>query len=352
MMPARRGDSLWIEYGDPTRPHRILIDGGTSGTYHELRTKLLGLPAEERSLELLVVTHIDDDHIAGILRLLVDEGLGLRIRDLWFNGYRHLPDTPLEALGPLQGEKLTDVILRREITWNGDFGGLAVAVGSDGSPVTKTLPGELSLTVLSPGQAELRALKPVWTETVRAAGLDPERPKPEEIEAAPGGLERLGVVVPPDVEMLAETVFTQDTSEANATTIALLAEYDGHRVLLTGDGQPTTLVAAMEGLSPGTPVSVDAVQVPHHGSRFNVSTELLERVTTSRYLFSTSGSIHHHPHQEAVARVLASKKAPATLSFNYRSVDNGMWDLAQLRERWEYDAVYPTESRGGLRIEL
>ena len=28
MLPAGHGDSLWIEYGDPRCPHRILVDGG------------------------------------------------------------------------------------------------------------------------------------------------------------------------------------------------------------------------------------------------------------------------------------------------------------------------------------
>ena len=32
MLPASLGDSLWVEYGDPARPNRFLIDGGLVGT--------------------------------------------------------------------------------------------------------------------------------------------------------------------------------------------------------------------------------------------------------------------------------------------------------------------------------
>jgi hypothetical protein len=53
-----------------------------------------------------------------------------------------------------------------------------------------------------------------------------------------------------------------------------------------------------------------------------------------------------------VARVLVNKHSPATLSFNYRSVDNAIWALPQLQERWEYEAVYPLEGASGLRVEL
>jgi beta-lactamase superfamily II metal-dependent hydrolase len=352
MMPARKGDSLWIEYGDPAQPHRALIDGGTSGTYQNLRAKVAGLPAKERRLEVLVITHVDDDHIAGILGLLDDTELGLEIRDLWFNGYRHLPKAPLESLGPVQGEKLTSQILRNGISWNNDFDGLAVALDDDGLPITKALPGSMSITVLSPGRAELATLKPVWAAAVRAAGLDPAEPQPEEVEAAPRGLERLGVVPLPEVEILAAKAFEQDTSEANASTISLLLEYDDRRVLLTGDAHPTVLLAALEHLSSDEPLAVDALQVPHHGSEHNVSSELLEYISSPRYLFSTSGAVHHHPHAEAVARVLATKRIPAMLSFNYRSAASSVWDQSELRERWQYDVVFPAESGTGLRIEL
>lgn len=33
MLLAGHGDCLWIEYGDPTAPRRVLIDGGATGTY-------------------------------------------------------------------------------------------------------------------------------------------------------------------------------------------------------------------------------------------------------------------------------------------------------------------------------
>ena len=48
----------------------ILIDAGTSGAYPALEKKLRSLPQAKRVFELLVVTHIDIDHIGGVLPLL------------------------------------------------------------------------------------------------------------------------------------------------------------------------------------------------------------------------------------------------------------------------------------------
>ena len=92
----------------------MLIDGGAAGTYKRaLRDRLRALSEEERRFELLVVTHIDADHITGILDLSGDSETHFQPKDIWFNGYRHLPDEKPETLGPVRGELLTDVLVKR-----------------------------------------------------------------------------------------------------------------------------------------------------------------------------------------------------------------------------------------------
>ena len=87
MLPAAHGDCLWIEYGTGRQVHRILIDGGPAHTYPQLRERILHLPASDRCFDLLVVTHIDADHIEGIIRLLRDaQALSCRFQRIWFNG--------------------------------------------------------------------------------------------------------------------------------------------------------------------------------------------------------------------------------------------------------------------------
>ena len=110
MLPARNGDALWIEYGDAQSPRRVIIDGGTEGSFEDgLRARIAALPEDERNFELLVVTHVDSDHIAGVLELIRDDALGAKFGDIWFNAWRHLPGV-LEGLGPVEGELLTQAI--------------------------------------------------------------------------------------------------------------------------------------------------------------------------------------------------------------------------------------------------
>src|SRR5918996_17080 len=155
MLPAGHGDALWIEYGDRDRPHRILIDGGTGPTYDVLRARVAALTPEERKFELMVVTHIDADHIEGMIRLVQDERLAMQIGDLWFNGWKHLP---MDVFAPAQGEILSALLVELGIPWNKAFEEGPACVPDDGPLPKIELEGGLRLTVLGPTSAELARL--------------------------------------------------------------------------------------------------------------------------------------------------------------------------------------------------
>ena len=63
MLPAASGDCIYLEF--PDSDFRMLIDGGYAKTYQKyLKKFLLKLAAEGKRLNLIVVTHIDDDHMS------------------------------------------------------------------------------------------------------------------------------------------------------------------------------------------------------------------------------------------------------------------------------------------------
>jgi Metallo-beta-lactamase superfamily len=358
MLPGGNGDALWIELGDEAAPRRILVDGGTDGTWEAgLRERVAALPPGDRHFELVVVTHVDADHIDGVLGLLREEELGISCGDVWFNGWRHLPDTPLESLGPVEGEQLTDLILAEAMPWNAAFQGRAVGVPNEGPLPRIELGDDLALTILSPGAEQLARLKPVWRKAVVDAGLEPGQPRAEPTdEPAPGGLERLGPDQPPDVDALARSPFTSDTAAPNGSTIAFLLEHGGRSLLLTGDAFPGVLARSLQRLSAEREldgrVPVDALKVPHHGSHANVSSELLAGLDCGRFLFSSNGAHTRHPHPEAVARALAAAPDGAQLLFNYRSRFNEIWDDDGLRDRHAYSTTYPSDGSAGLAVTV
>ncbi|TAH42175.1 MAG: hypothetical protein EYC67_16290, partial [Betaproteobacteria bacterium] len=179
MLPAAHGDCLWIEYGSGRQIHRILIDGGPAHAYPALRERILHLPADDRHFDLLVITHIDGDHIEGIVRLLQDaEVLNCTFDRIWFNGRDQLnavPDPAGAPLGALQGEMLGVLIADYEArigsrVWNAGLPGAMAAIDrrQPGLPVAE-LPGGCRLTLLSPDHERLLELKDRWADELRAA---------------------------------------------------------------------------------------------------------------------------------------------------------------------------------------
>lgn len=340
MLPAEYGDCLWIEYGDKNKPYRILVDGGTEPSFDALQKRIKALDVNDRKFELLVITHIDDDHIGGILKLIDSmDVLKVRFEDVWFNGYRHLPESGLEEFGPVQGETLTTMLLNKQLPWNSAFSKKAARLLQP----AVTLPGGMKLTVISPSLEELEKLKPVWAKACQDAGIDPNKPKTL-IPDVPAGLEGMG---PINVDALAATQFKCDDSKSNGSSIAILAEYDGCSTLLAGDAHPDVLLKGIELVCNDRGVEkmrLDAFKIPHHGSKANIDKQLLEKITCKRYLISTNGKKFRHPDKEAVARVIKFGGKDHELIFNYRSEFNEVWRDANLMAQHRYRVSYPNSS--------
>lgn len=367
MLPARYGDSLWIEYGRPANPRRVLIDGGLASTYDTLRSRLLGLLSSQRHFDLMVVTHIDADHIEGLITLLADRLLDFTTDDFWFNAWRHFSPAPRSLLGPLHGEYLSAMIDERRFNWNRAFRDFPtssayahppVVIQDDCLPVV-TLDGGMKLTLLTPDLPALAKLKRVWKREVQQTGLETG-----DLPAWKARLYDTPRLLPasllgdgaPGLEALASQANPRDHSVANGSSIAFLAEYDGKSCLFAGDAPPDKLCSSLRRLLASHPgqdrLSVDAFKVAHHGGSKNFTPELAGLLDCPRYLFSTNGERYGHPEKETIARLLVAQRSPCQLFFNYCSPANHAWADPHLKTRYHYQAEYPDSNDQGLEVNL
>jgi beta-lactamase superfamily II metal-dependent hydrolase len=311
LLPAQRGDCLWLTYGATDEPHHVLIDAGPNESAKtlvpELNRRIKALAGRKNAVELLVVSHVDADHVQGVVALLEDRTMLSKFGDVWFNGFQHLVDG---LLGGPDGERLTGALNAQPKRWNKAFGGGAVVVPEEGELPRIILSGGLEITLLTPRREALRRLAPEWEKECAKAGIlvgrEPARPSPRGRESQILGF---------DVDVLAAAPYQRDGSVANATSISMIARYGKASVLLTADAPAEELLRGLKRAGRlGTRFT--AVKMPHHGSRRNTNLDLCRLVTSERWLVSTNGAVYKHPDLEAIARVVVTQNRP-TIALNY-----------------------------------
>lgn len=351
---AKHGDSLLLHYGESDDPRLILIDGGPSGVFNQfLRPRLEALRAERAGddalrLELVVVSHIDDDHIRGLLDLAAqmrrldddERPQAYDIRGLWHNSFDDVIGERVEKIAtaardvigtasaaddlpPGLGREhpaaivLASVKQGRQLRLDADRLGWRVNRG-DGAPFISTggdddlLPvrGGLELRIVGPLQAEVEALQKEWDEE----------------------LERLGLAQKPAVEVAAYL----DESVFNLASLVLLAELGGKRMLLTGDARGDTVLDGLEqaGLleAPDGAMHVDVLKLPHHGSDRNVDDDFFERIRADHYVVSGDGR-HGNPELETLEMILRARgEEPYHLHLTYAPEEMERHPVPGLRE--------------------
>ena len=360
MLPALHGDCLFVEYGDATRTRRLLIDGGPIGSYGALQDRMNALPAGDRRFELMVLSHVDTDHIDGLVRLFANpKPWPFVVKDVWFNGWRHLEQAH-GLLGGKQGEYFSALLSRRldDGCWNGAFEGDEVVVRDDNHLPERTLAGDMKLTLLSPTVPKLDRMRDAWRKDIGDAI------EPGDLDAAWELLAKQKRYLPgqgllgstPALDALLAKQSRPDNAAANGSSIAFLAEFAGKSCLFLADAHPDAVCASLKRLLAQRGLerlAVDAVKVAHHGSKGNTTDELMSLIESPRFLFSTNGAQFGHPDQEAVRRVISrSTHGKLELCFNYLTDRNDEWNNADLQKELKYTATYNTHDDTPLLVAL
>jgi len=102
VIQAHEGDCLLLEHRTEAEACFVLVDGGARDTWDPYLRRALRKKVRRagRRLDLLVLSHVDADHVTGLLELFVelrsarDEGRRplVEIDDLWHNSFELLPE--------------------------------------------------------------------------------------------------------------------------------------------------------------------------------------------------------------------------------------------------------------------
>ena len=327
---ARKGDCLLLHYGTKKQPRLGLIDGGPSGVYKPfLRPRLEALRTERGlddtdalPLDFLMLSHIDDDHVNGLLQLtqeLVEAKDNrkpqlARVLDLWHNSFddiigndaAELASAVHNQFGPAslsgdipndigidvdackvlanvpQGRQLRDDAVKLGVDRNADVSGGLVVASPESTPVD--MGDGLTFTVVGPMQNEVDDLQKLHDKWVKA--------NPDKVADAKEALAAYA-----------------DHSVPNLSSIVVLAEVSDKRILFTGDARGDKVLQGLElvGLvDKGGTLHVDVLKCPHHGGSNNIDSDFFERIVADHYVFSGDGEFGN-PERETLEMLTAAR---------------------------------------------
>ncbi|MDB4766086.1 MBL fold metallo-hydrolase [bacterium] len=313
VLEAFYGDCILINTFDSSeQPFTILVDGGPSKTFkYTLRKELKDLQV----IDLLVLTHIDADHISGLIRFLKgSEFSNIDVKRYWINGANLARVSTGEKISFAQGKTLEELLLQHEPSkkWEDQI----YYTGDD-----ITLSKGVRCKVLSPTKVILDKLHSNWPEVSKELISGPE-----EIQIARGVPSQVGRG---SLEELAGQTFMPakkiDTDLANGSSIAFLLNLPDASILLLGDSRAEVVEASLKtlGYSVDNPISTDYVKISHHGSKNNTSCGMLDLIDSEHFVISTNGGSgkSKHPDREILARILyhpgRNQDVERTIYFNY-----------------------------------
>jgi beta-lactamase superfamily II metal-dependent hydrolase len=285
-LDARSGDALLLHHGDP--PRLTVIDAGFSSTYTDVLKPRLEALRDQRSapgdplvIDQVIVSHVDNDHIAGMVKFFEDleeiqatDDVPLaRVGRLWHNSF----SDALQAIGGDEAEGAEDAVTPGVVSV-GVPEGRKLRVLAQSFPAMKVNQGETGL-LMPPLETSIEGLK------VTLAGPTPERLEAlrDEWEKEVKKLREKG-----DTVQVAEYV---DTSVPNLSSIVVHVEHEGKTMLLTGDARGDDTLEGLEtaGLLEDGQLHVDLLKLPHHGSDRNVELDYFQKITADHYVISANG---------------------------------------------------------------
>ena len=126
----------------------------------------------------------------------------------------------------------------------------------------------LKFYILGPTQKNLEKLRKIWDSWVRSH---------VQVGVTPKDYEALQIL---------------DASITNLSSIMFLVEFEGKKILFTGDGvgrDVLDILSEKKMLNSEGRLHVDILKVPHHGSERNVSLQFFDTVTADLYMISANG---------------------------------------------------------------
>lgn len=346
IIKAGNGDAILINFreDEDTISHNILIDGGGKLAYEDnLKLELISLIKSGESLDLLIVTHIDQDHIGGIIQMFDDiksknlywQGMNeqkkyLEIKEIWFNANCLLGQKDFwfssgtTKVSLKQGADL-ELYVNKKAEYVNTFVARPEEYKKNAGIAFFGKKREAKITILSPTENYLitynEKIANDWNKEIKK--LLENKHSDYKVGATQARFNKMKIrdLIPIVEKQRMDNSEEKDSSASNLSSIAFLFEFGSKSFLLLGDAHYQTIIKSLKDLSYSkkNPLVVDYVKLSHHGGITNTNYELLELIECKNFIISSNGQNHDLPNKATFAKIISAKGDNVNFFFNYPS---------------------------------
>ena len=268
----KSGDAIPLRYQQEGRTYIHLVDGGFQDTGEKVVAHINKYYGNPEYIDRVVASHPDGDH-AGGLRSVLEE---FEVKELWMLRPWFYADEIIDRFSNFTSVENLKKRLKKVYP---NIAALEEIAIKKGIPIYAPFQGEVlgAFTVMAP-------TKERYLDLIVQSERTPEAEEEARAMSAASLGTTLGKLAAKAVSFLkaawgAEVFSSEETSAENEMSVVQYANLCGYSLVLTADAGRAALTEAADyapymGLSlPG----INRFQVPHHGSRRNVSTEILDR---------------------------------------------------------------------------
>lgn len=288
--------------------HNILVDGGEIRSpkycYNDnLKKELENILCGGGSIDLWVITHIDNDHIGGLYNFINDtdffEAHHKQLKEVWMN-YGGNGDYEVQKTGTIGyhgGKALRDLLKEKQVcVKQGILAGYTANIC------------DTTITVVAPDEEAMMRYVEWWNS----------QEFNDAVQTSEGLIKGGEWDYDKKFKDFNLTQYEEDNEVKNNSSIAFVLSYHNHQLLFAADSCSSILMKGLirTAIMKEGKLKLDFMHIPHHGSCRNISTLFFKNIDCSLYVITGNGANQYHlPNKETIARLIAANPSGCELHF-------------------------------------
>lgn len=293
ILKAKHGDCFVVDFNNGKC---ILIDGGFPCTYkNHLKPLLQRLNSERKTIEFLICTHFDEDHISGLISFLDDYGkIGseniIKVENVICNFYNSSLSQPVTNQNIIE-----EISFQQQMDFEDCCKSIGFAISKTDIVSGMTFHGtDYLIKIISPSKDDLERCKTKYAEKEIVI------PKKEKISGT----------IYEDISQWKETTVASPLNYSNKASLSFELYFDDKVFLFCGDANMKDYECLLK-------KKYDLIKLSHHGTYHGNECFIGSNpIISNRYIISTNSAKFYHPELKLLSEIL-TQNGLKEIIFNY-----------------------------------